>query len=56
MENPNEVPNAGSFFKNPIVSLNVKEDLLKKYPDIVIFPFNDDYKISAGWLIENVGI
>lgn len=47
-ENPKKVGNAGSFFKNPIVSDKKLESLKKKYPDIRAF----GNKISAGWLIE----
>ncbi|MEK7550933.1 MAG: UDP-N-acetylmuramate dehydrogenase [Patescibacteria group bacterium] len=50
-ENPKEVGNAGSFFKNPIVDTRKRHELEKKYPDIRAF----GNKISAGWLIENVG-
>lgn len=53
--NPFEIPNAGSFFKNPIVEKNIKDTLVIQYPDIVAFPFNNEYKISAGWLIEKAG-
>lgn len=53
--NPNEVPNAGSFFKNPIVDKEIKDKLSKTYPDIVTFPYLDKYKISAGWMIEKAG-
>lgn len=52
LENPNEIPNAGSFFKNPIVNLSKKVELEKKYPDIKIYSFKNKFKISAGWLIE----
>ncbi len=51
-ENPKEVGNAGSFFKNPIVSKEQKEQLKKDYPDIKTFPFEKSFKIAAGWLIE----
>lgn len=54
-ENPKEVGNAGSFFKNPIINSNKKDELEKKFPDIKTFSFDDKYKISAGWLIEKAG-
>ncbi|HLD91872.1 MAG TPA: UDP-N-acetylmuramate dehydrogenase [Patescibacteria group bacterium] len=53
--NPLKIPNAGSFFKNPIVKKNTKNTLVARYPDIVIYPLNNEYKISAGWLIEKAG-
>lgn len=56
LENPNDVPNAGSFFKNPIVDLKTKQRLEKKYPEIKIYPAQGGStlggKIPAGWLIE----
>jgi len=53
--NPFDIPNAGSFFKNPIVEKNIKDTLVIQYPEIVAFSFNNEYKISAGWLIEKAG-
>lgn len=53
--NPNEIPNAGSFFKNPIIDFDTQQKLLEKYPEIKIYPFGNKYKISAGFLIEKVG-
>jgi UDP-N-acetylmuramate dehydrogenase len=55
LENPDEVGNAGSFFKNPIVDLKKKTELEGKYSDIKIFPFENNFKIPAGWLIEQTG-
>ena len=54
-EDPKLVGNAGSFFKNPIVSQNKKEELEKTYPDIKVFPFGDGFKIAAGWILEKSG-
>ena len=55
LENPKEIGNAGSFFKNPIIDNKKKIELEKNYPDIKIFPFENQFKISAGWLIEKAG-
>ncbi|MEK7169124.1 MAG: UDP-N-acetylmuramate dehydrogenase [Patescibacteria group bacterium] len=55
LEDPKKVPNAGSFFKNPFVSLNKKLDLEKKYSDMQFYPVKNKYKISAGFLIEKAG-
>lgn len=55
LEDPKKVPNAGSFFKNPIISLNKKLDLEKKYSDMQFYPVKNKYKISAGFLIEKAG-
>lgn len=50
-----EVPNAGSFFKNPIIDLSKKVELEEKYFDIKIYPFENRYKVFAGFLIEKSG-
>jgi UDP-N-acetylmuramate dehydrogenase len=55
LENPKEVGNAGSFFKNPIIDLSKKEKLEAEYKDISIHPFENKFKVSAAWLIEKAG-
>jgi UDP-N-acetylmuramate dehydrogenase len=48
--------NAGSFFKNPVVSLGKFQELKEKFPQIVSFQQKDGgYKIAAGWMIEQLG-
>lgn len=55
-ENPKDVGNAGSFFKNPIIDEEKAEVLIRKYPDIACRLQEDgNYKCSAGWLIEQAG-
>lgn len=50
-------PNVGSFFKNPIVSKEVANQINKKFPKAKFFPVDDKLtKIPAGWLIENAGL
>lgn len=54
---PNETPNVGSFFKNPIVDKKTFKDLEKKWPEIVSFPAeNNKVKLGAGWLIDQCGL
>lgn len=54
---PENIGNAGSFFKNPIVSSSKIERLAKDYPQISYFKVdNNKFKVSAGWLIENIGL
>lgn len=55
LEDPKKIPNAGSFFKNPIINSGEKEKLENKFPEIKTFPFQDRYKVSAASLIENAG-
>lgn len=50
-----EVGNAGSFFKNPQVSISTCEALKKEYPSIISYPQGDGMKLAAGWLIEQCG-
>ena len=51
--NPEQEPNVGSFFKNPVVSKIQMENLLADHPDLKFyFVKEDQYKISAAWLIE----
>lgn len=53
---PQEAGNGGSFFKNPIVSKIVSDEISKHYPDIKPHVIDvDTVKISAGWLIEKAG-
>lgn len=52
---PSDIPNCGSFFKNPLVSHALYEGLVRRYPDIVGYAANDGYKLAAGWLIEKAG-
>ena len=55
LPDPNEIGNAGSFFKNPVVGQTFFEHLHKCYPDIVAYPSGNDIKLAAGWLIEQAG-
>ncbi|KFZ30198.1 hypothetical protein IDSA_10585 [Pseudidiomarina salinarum] len=49
-------PNAGSFFKNPVVSTTVLSELQRNYPDIPFYPVSEQrVKLAAGWLIEQDG-
>lgn len=49
-------PNAGSFFKNPVVSKELAENLLQQYPGMPVYPIDDDKrKLAAGWMIEQCG-
>lgn len=57
LPDPKELPNAGSFFKNPIVNKDKYQILLSKYPDMPAFKVNEGaYKLAAGWLIEQAGL
>lgn len=55
LPDPNEIGNAGSFFKNPVVDKTFFEHLQKCYPHVVAYPSGNDIKLAAGWLIEQAG-
>ena len=56
LPDPQVLPNAGSFFKNPILTLEEKENLLHILPDAPIFNFGENYfKTSAAYLIDQAG-
>lgn len=53
---PEDIPNCGSFFKNPIVTRAVVESIRLMYPDVVSYDVDETHqKIAAGWLIEKAG-
>ncbi len=55
LPDPEKIGNAGSFFKNPIVSVDVYERLKAAYPDMVAYPDPAGFKLAAGWLIDRCG-
>lgn len=55
LPDPKKIGNAGSFFKNPLVNAAQFEILKIKFPNIVSYPSGEDYKLAAGWLIEQCG-
>lgn len=57
LPDPDEIPNAGSFFKNPIVTKAHYNELLAIYPDMPAFILNQNsVKLAAGWLIDKAGL
>ena len=56
LPDPAALPNAGSFFKNPILSESEKEKLLTLLPDAPVYNAgNGCFKTSAAYLIEKAG-
>ena len=56
LPNPDEMPNAGSFFKNPVVSKNDLNTIKRKFPDVVAYKVDEgNYKLAAGWMIDRLG-
>ena len=55
LPDPQEHPNAGSFFKNPVVSEERALGLREVYPDMPQYQVEDGYRLAAGWMIERAG-
>lgn len=55
LPDPERLPNAGSFFKNPVVSPEKLAELRQAWPDIVAHPDGEAFKLAAGWMIERCG-
>lgn len=56
LPNPAELGNAGSFFKNPVISQEHFDDMAELYHDIVSYPQKGGgVKLPAAWLIEKAG-
>lgn len=55
LPDPAELGNAGSFFKNPVVSLQAFQRIRETHPEIVAYPDQAGIKLAAGWLIEKAG-
>lgn len=53
---PEEFGNAGSFFMNPMVSMQKFKQLESEFPDIPHYPVDENtVKIPAGWMIDRCG-
>ena len=56
LPDPAVLGNAGSFFKNPLVSAALVEQIKAQHPDLVAYAQPDgQVKLAAGWLIERAG-
>lgn len=55
LPSPDDIPNAGSFFKNPLVDADCYESLKRAHPDLVAFASGEQWKLAAGWLIDRAG-
>ncbi len=56
LPDPAAIGNAGSFFKNPVVTPEQCRDIIGRDPEIVHYPLPDgSVKLAAGWLIDACG-
>lgn len=56
LPDPKEIGNSGSFFKNPIISMELFKKLQENFPEIPSYKVSDEsIKVPAGWLIEKAG-
>ena len=55
LPDPAVTGNAGSFFKNPVVSRSTAERLSGDFPGLPVYPSGEDVKLAAAWMIENCG-
>jgi UDP-N-acetylmuramate dehydrogenase len=55
LPDPQHLPNAGSFFKNPVVDQAHYEWLTETWPDIIAYPDPRGMKLAAGWMIDRCG-
>ncbi len=57
LPDPKVVANCGSFFHNPIVPMMILEEIREENPGVIYWQVGDDEaKISAGWLLEQLGL
>ena len=56
LPDPKFLPNAGSFFKNPVISSKQLSELKQGFPKIVNYPLaSGEFKLAAAWLIDQAG-
>ncbi|MFC5284915.1 UDP-N-acetylmuramate dehydrogenase [Pedobacter alpinus] len=52
LPDPSTIGNAGSFFKNPVISEEVFNKLYEQNPNMAHYIVKNGVKLAAGWLIE----
>lgn len=56
LPDPKEIGSAGSFFKNPVVAVDVYNELVARHGDVPHYAAGEGHvKIPAAWLIEQCG-
>ena len=51
-----KIANNGSFFANPVISKSEHKALIGKFPGLVSWPYQNGFKLSAGWMLETAGL
>ncbi len=55
LPDPALLPNAGSFFKNPVIDERQFERLYARAPAVVHWPYQGAVKLAAAWLVDQAG-
>jgi UDP-N-acetylmuramate dehydrogenase len=56
LPDPAQLGNAGSFFKNPVISRQQRTQLIERHPSLVSYDLGGGrYKLAAAWLVEACG-
>ncbi|TDR17541.1 UDP-N-acetylmuramate dehydrogenase [Marinicella litoralis] len=57
LPDPKTLPNAGSFFKNPVINAQQVKRIQRRFKDLPLFDTaqEHEYKTSAAWLLEQSG-
>lgn len=55
LPDPAQLPNAGSFFKNPVIPIADWHALRAEHPDAPGYPEEEFAKVAAAWLIDQCG-
>lgn len=56
LPDPKKLGNAGSFFKNPVITAEEFSKVQNEFPEIIHYALPDGtVKVPAGWLIEHAG-
>ncbi|UJF19193.1 UDP-N-acetylmuramate dehydrogenase [Vibrio sp. SS-MA-C1-2] len=56
LPDPKQIGNAGSFFKNPVITQAQSDTLLIHYPTMPHHFVTGGVKVAAGWLIDQAGL
>ncbi|WP_431156448.1 UDP-N-acetylmuramate dehydrogenase [Winogradskyella poriferorum] len=56
LPDPKKIGNSGSFFKNPVISVELFKALQNNFDDVPHYKISEsEIKVPAGWLIEKAG-